>query len=120
MDDKLDKPVKTEKPWGYELLWAKTTKYAGKILFVKQGKRLSLQFHRLKDESIYVFSGKIIIQIGNADGQLVSREMNPGDCVRIEPMTHHRIEATEDTYLFEVSTPELEDVVRLCDDFNRV
>jgi mannose-6-phosphate isomerase len=117
---KVNKAQKTDKPWGYELLFARTDKYAGKILFVKKGHRLSLQFHNVKDETIYVYKGKIRFQFGGADGNLVGSVLTEGDCVRIEPLARHRMEALEDATLLEVSTPDLNDVERLQDDYGRV
>lgn len=117
MDDKL--PRKTEKPWGYELLWAHTPKYVGKLIFVKKGHRLSFQYHNRKDESMYLHEGQARIEIEGSDGQLVSTVANPGYSVWIPPLTKHRVEAIEDTIIFEVSTPELEDVERLDDDYGR-
>ena len=117
MADKF--PLKTEKPWGFELLLAHTPKYAAKLIFVRGGHRLSLQYHREKDESMYIYEGEALIEIEGRDGQLVQSEAQPGDCIRIPPLTKHRLEAIEDTTLFEVSTPELEDVVRLEDDYGR-
>lgn len=112
-------PRRIEKPWGYELLWALTPKYAGKVLFVKKGHRLSLQYHRKKDESIYIFQGKVLLQTDGPDGKLAESIVQPGDCFRFPPMTKHRLKAIEDTTLFEVSTTELDDVVRVADDYGR-
>ncbi len=117
MAEKL--PRKTEKPWGFELLFAHTPKYVGKILFVKKGHRLSLQYHRKKDESMYLYAGKARLEIEGSDGQLVPSVAQPGYSVRIPPGTRHRVLAMEDTTIFEVSTPELEDVERLEDDYGR-
>jgi mannose-6-phosphate isomerase len=117
MDNKL--PQKTEKPWGYELLFALTPKYAGKLIFIKAGHRLSLQYHQNKDESMYIYKGKVMITVEGSDGKLVQTEAQPGYCIRIPPLTKHRLKAIEDTTLFEVSTPELEDVTRLDDDYGR-
>ena len=117
MKEKL--PRKTEKPWGYELLFALTPKYAGKVIFVKQGHRLSLQYHEKKDESMYVYEGKAILEIEGSNGQMTATEVGAGYSVRITPGTRHRIQAIEDTTLLEVSTPELEDVKRLEDDYER-
>ena len=117
MEGKL--PQKTEKPWGFELLFAYTPKYVGKVIFVKKGHRLSLQYHEKKDESMYIYEGKALLETEGSDGHLVSTQAQPGYCVRIPPLTKHRLEAIEDTTLFEVSTPELEDVVRLRDDYGR-
>ena len=116
MEDKL--PRKTEKPWGYELLYALTPKYAGKVIFVKQGQRLSLQYHQKKDETMYIYQGKISIEV-EKEGRMVQSELSPGASIRIPALTRHRVKALEDTLLLEVSTPELEDVVRLADDYGR-
>ncbi len=112
-------PRKTEKPWGYELLFALTDKYAGKMLYVKQGHRLSLQYHEKKEETLYIYQGKALIEIEGENGELVQKEMNGGDSFHLPPMTKHRMKALEDTIFFEVSTPELDDVVRLSDDYGR-
>ncbi len=117
IEDKI--PQKTEKPWGFELLFAHTPKYAGKVIFVRKGHRFSLQYHEKKDESMYVYAGKALVEIEGNDGQVVSTVVQPGQCIRIPPLTKHRLEAIEDTTFFEVSTPELEDVVRLEDDYGR-
>jgi len=117
MEEKL--PQKTEKPWGFELLFAHTPKYAGKVIFIKKGHRLSLQYHEKKDESMYIYEGKALLEIEGSNGKLESTIAQPGYCVRIPPGTKHRLKAIEDTTLLEVSTPELEDVVRLEDDYGR-
>lgn len=117
MEDKL--PRKTEKPWGFELLFAHTSKYAGKLIFIGKGHRLSLQYHERKDETIYIYEGKVLLEIEGSDGHLVSTTLQPGQCIRIPPRTKHRLKAIEDTTLFEVSTPELKDVIRLEDDYGR-
>ena len=117
MLDKL--PQKTEKPWGFELLFAHTPKYAGKLIFVRKGHRLSLQYHQRKDESIYVYEGEALVELEGSDGRMTSARFQRGQCVRIPPLTKHRLQAIEDTTLFEVSTPELEDVTRLEDDYGR-
>ena len=111
--------TRVEKPWGYELHWAKTDRYVGKILHVKAGHALSLQYHNRKDETIYLYSGKMLFEI-ERDGQLVAQEMRPGDAVHIAPKTVHRMTAIEDCDVLEVSTPELDDVVRLEDRYGRV
>ena len=113
-------PRKIEKPWGYELLFAHTPKYAGKIIFVKKGHRLSLQYHEKKDETMYIYRGKVLLDIENADGKMVSREVQPGQSIIIPPNTRHRLKALEDATLLEASTPELDDVVRMEDDYGRV
>lgn len=109
-----------EKPWGHEILWAWADTYVGKILHVRQGESLSLQYHRQKDETISVLVGRIRLDIGPADASLETRELGPGDCVRLPPGTLHRVEALEDCDLLEVSTPELHDVVRLSDRYGRI
>jgi mannose-6-phosphate isomerase len=116
MTEKL--PRKTEKPWGFELLFALTPNYAGKLIFVKKEHRLSLQYHQKKDETLYLHQGKVRLDIEEA-GRMVSKTLLPGQSVRVTPGTRHRLEAIEDTTLFEVSTPELDDVVRLEDDYGR-
>ncbi len=117
MEDKL--PQKTEKPWGFELLWAHTPKYAGKLIFVKKGHRLSLQYHEKKDESIYIHEGKVLVETEGGDKRMYSLTLQAGQFLWIPPGTRHRIQAIEDTTIFEVSTPELEDVRRLEDDYGR-
>lgn len=112
-------PVRTEKPWGYELLFACTDRYAGKVIFVKKGHRLSLQYHKEKDEAIHLVSGKALIELENKNGEIIRTEALPGYCFRVPPMTRHRMTALEDTTFFEVSTPELNDVERLEDDYGR-
>jgi len=112
-------PLKTEKPWGFELLFAHTPKYAGKLIFIRKGHRLSLQYHEKKDESIYIYEGKALVEVEGSDGRMESTVLEPGQCIRIPPLTRHRLQAIEDTTLFEVSTPELEDVVRVEDDYGR-
>src|SRR5215211_8853054 len=102
---------RVEKPWGYELHWAHTDRYVGKVLHINAGHALSLQYHRKKDETIYVQSGKMLFEIGPKDGPLDRREMNPGDVVHVTPFTVHRMTAIEDCDVLEVSTPELDDVV---------
>ena len=111
---------KVDKPWGYELRWAITDHYAGKILHVRKGEALSLQYHRSKDEYQYVVSGSVDIEVGGPDGALLTRRMDPGDTLHITPGTRHRLTALEDTDIFEVSTPEVDDVVRLEDRYGRV
>jgi quercetin dioxygenase-like cupin family protein len=101
--------TRVEKPWGYELHWAKTDRYVGKLIHVNAGHALSLQYHNLKDETIYLHSG----------GELKKREMLPGERVHVTPKTVHRMTAVEDSDIFEVSTPELHDVVRLEDRYGR-
>ena len=115
-----DTPVsRVEKPWGYELHWAKTERYVGKVLHVKAGHALSLQYHNVKDETIYVYSGKMLFEVEQKKGELTKIEMGPGDVFHVTPKTVHRMTAIEDTDILEVSTPELDDVVRLEDRYGR-
>ena len=109
---------RVDKPWGYELHWAVTDRYVGKIIHVNKGHALSLQYHNLKDETIYLWSGRLLFEI-EVDGKLTNREMNPGDAVHVTPKTVHRMTAIEDCDIFEVSTPELHDVVRIEDRYGR-
>lgn len=111
-------PKHVPKPWGYEIHWAHTDRYVGKVLHITAGKRLSLQYHKLKDETIYVYSGRILFETQEGD-RLVAREMKPGDSVHVPPPTLHRMTAIVDSDILEVSTPHLDDVVRIADDFGR-
>jgi len=112
-------PRKIEKPWGFEILFAETPRYAGKVLFVRKGCRLSLQYHKVKDEVLYVHDGKVHAEIERDGENKEVLTLCAGDCVRVAPLTKHRLAAAEDTTLFEASTPELDDVVRLDDDYGR-
>ena len=118
MKDQTPVQIKT-KPWGREIWFAALAGYAGKILEVKKGSRLSLQYHRKKTETQYLASGKVKMTIGTDKNNLRDLVLNPGDKYDIFPYTIHRIEALEDSSIFEVSTSELEDVVRLADDYGR-
>lgn len=111
---------KVEKPWGHELIWALTDAYCGKVLFVKAGAALSLQFHKQKDESWLVQSGRAKLELGDV-GQAVLHEevISAGAAFRYRPGTVHRVTALEDTTILEVSTPHLDDVVRLEDLYGR-
>ena len=100
------------KPWGYELHWAKTERYVGKILHITAGHALSLQYHNMKDETIYLHSGKMLFEY-EENGKLTKWEMKPGDVYHVTPKTVHRMTAIEDCDVLEVSTPELDDVVRI-------
>ena len=114
-------PKRVEKPWGYELWWARTDRYVGKILHVKRGESLSLQYHNVKDETILLQSGRLLFETRPAgtEGELRKIEMKPGDVFHITPGTLHRMTALEDCDIVEVSTPELDDVVRLEDRYGR-
>ena len=110
---------KVEKPWGHELIWAKTKDYVGKILHINKGHQLSLQYHRTKEETIYLTSGKMTFLFENEDGVLQEIPMLPGDAHHVPVGKKHRMIAVEDCDIFEVSTPQLEDVVRLDDAYGR-
>ena len=114
-------PRRVEKPWGYELIWALTDVYCGKVLFVRAGHSLSLQFHREKDESWHIQSGRAKLELGESgEGALSEEVVSAGASFRLPPGTVHRITALEDTTVLEVSTPHLDDVVRLQDEYGRV
>jgi len=108
-----------EKPWGYEVRWAVTDRYLGKILHVRKGEALSLQYHERKDECLLVVRGCVDTEIGFEDGDLKTHRMREGDSVHLVPGTRHRLTAVEDTDIYEVSTPEIDDVVRLEDRYGR-
>ena len=113
-------PERIEKPWGHELMWALTDRYCGKLLFVKAGHSLSLQFHRVKDEAWYVHTGRAKLELGAPGDSVLSQEVvGPGASFHFTPGTVHRVTALEDTTILEVSTPEVEDVVRLEDAYGR-
>lgn len=108
-----------KKPWGHEEIWAHTDKYVGKLLFIEAGKRLSLQYHNSKEETILIKDGKLLLEIGNDKDSLINVIMCPGQSYHIPPKMVHRMSAIHDTYVIEASTPELDDVVRIEDDYGR-
>ncbi len=110
---------RVDKPWGYELRWAITDRYLGKILHINKGEALSLQYHERKDEYQYVLKGALDMELGGPDGSLATHRMREGDTLHITPGTRHRMTAVEDTEIFEVSTAEIDDVVRLEDRYGR-
>jgi len=109
---------RVDKPWGHELIWAQTDKYVGKVLSISAGHKLSRQYHRQKEETLYVTRGTMRLEIGPADAIEVTT-MGPGDVFHVPPGTIHRMIAETDVELMEVSTPELDDVVRLEDSYGR-
>ena len=115
----VQRPTRVEKPWGHEIIWARSDRYVGKILVIKAGEQLSLQYHRVKDETIHVQSGQMRFII-EEDGAMVERLLEPGDGYRIRPNTKHRMIAVTDCAVLEASTPELDDVVRLQDKYDRI
>ena len=112
-------PYRVEKPWGYELIWALTDRYVGKILHIEPGQVLSLQYHNHKDETIHVLKGEIILRVKEGEA-LVERRMREGESYHIAPLTVHQMEAVTSADLLEASTPEINDVVRLQDRYGRV
>ncbi len=110
--------TRVPKPWGYELIWGRTERYVGKVLHVNRGESLSRQYHNVKDETLYLISGKIRLTLKWED-QERTVTMNVGDSYHIPPRLIHQIEAIEDSDIVEVSTPELDDVVRLEDRYGR-
>jgi mannose-6-phosphate isomerase-like protein (cupin superfamily) len=119
MSERRVAPRRIEKPWGWELVWAEAEQYVGKLLFVRAGQSLSLQYHEVKDESWLVHEGRARLELGEVEGPLEELEIVPGDAFRYRPRTVHRVTAIEDTLIIEVSTPHLDDVVRLEDRYGR-
>ena len=115
----MDLPKRVDKPWGHELWYALTDSYVGKILHIEKGHRLSLQYHRRKDESAYLLRGRLRVTSGLDADALSTVELAAGEVWRNEPGTIHTLEALEDSDVLEVSTPEVDDVVRLDDDYGR-
>jgi mannose-6-phosphate isomerase len=112
-------PRRVDKPWGYELIWAETGAYVGKILHVRAGEALSLQKHLIKDETLHLLSGEVVLLAGRGPDCLERVLIGVGESVRIHPGIVHRIEAVRDSDLLEASTPHLDDVVRLQDRYGR-
>jgi mannose-6-phosphate isomerase len=112
-------PRRVDKPWGEELIWAVTDRYVGKIITIEAGKRLSLQYHERKDEWIHVLSGRLRLTLENGAGAMEDRDLGPGEGAHVPTGRRHRYAGNDRVTLVEVSTPELDDVVRLEDDFGR-
>ncbi|MEO5940087.1 MAG: cupin domain-containing protein [Candidatus Limnocylindrales bacterium] len=112
-------PRRVDKPWGSELIWALTERYCGKVITIDTGKRLSLQYHEVKEESILVMAGRLLLHLEDDGGAMTTRELGAGDAVHVAVGRRHRFEAIERVQLVEVSTSELGDVVRIEDDFGR-
>lgn len=110
---------RVEKPWGHEEIWAETVTYVGKILFIRAGERLSLQHHNIKDETIRLLSGEMHLELENDEGIIEVIRFKPGMSTHIAPGRRHRMSAISDVQLLEVSTPQLDDVVRHEDDYGR-
>ncbi len=116
----MSKDVKrVDKPWGYEIIWAKTDRYVGKILHIEAGHALSLQYHEVKEETIRLNTGKLILEVEEPGQARQEIHMSPGDSYHLRPRTIHRMIAEETCDVLEVSTPELDDVVRLEDRYGR-
>lgn len=118
MADMIYKERRVEKPWGCELIWAHTDRYVGKILHIKKGESLSYQYHRVKDETIRLLAGEMQLEV-EVGGEKKTLHFKPGDCLHITPGMKHRMVAVDDCDVLEVSTPELDDVVRLEDRYGR-
>ena len=115
-----ESPRRVDKPWGHELIWAETDRYVGKIIAIEPGKRLSLQYHERKDESLIVLRGTLRLHLESSAGELETHDLKPGQGCRVPVGRRHRFEALQEfVELVEVSTPELDDVVRLEDDYSR-
>jgi mannose-6-phosphate isomerase len=113
-------PVHVPKPWGHETIWAQTACYVGKILHVRAGESLSLQYHRRKEETMRVLSGVLALEVGSEGEERRTVRLSAGEGWHLPPGTRHRVTAIEDTDILEVSTPELDDVVRLEDRYGRL
>jgi len=112
-------PHRVEKPWGYELIWAHTPQYVGKVLHINAGESLSLQYHEVKDETIFLFAGEMRFWAGPSLERLEEVKLSPGEAFRVVPGTVHRMQAVTDCDIMEASTPHLEDVVRIQDRYGR-
>lgn len=118
MSSGIVEPRRVEKPWGHELIWAHTERYVGKILHIKAGHALSVQYHERKDEVIHLLRGTMIYRIQD-NGELRDVALREGQSFRNEPGTIHQMEAVTDCDVLEASTPDLDDVVRLSDRYGR-
>jgi len=118
MEELFNQTQTISKPWGFELIWASTSNYAGKMLHVKAGHKLSRQYHQEKEETLHLLSGELTLELGEP-GSLFVRSLTPGETFYLPPKTIHRMIAVSDCILLEVSTPQLSDVVRLEDDYGR-
>jgi mannose-6-phosphate isomerase-like protein (cupin superfamily) len=119
MTDATEDQRRVPKPWGHELIWALTDRYCGKVIAIDAGRRLSLQRHHRKDESVYVLRGRMRLHLEDDEGTVRIHELGPGESQHVPTGRIHRFEAVEDVELIEVSTAEIDDVERLEDDFGR-
>jgi len=111
--------VRVDKPWGHELRFAITDRYLGKVIHVNRGEALSLQYHEQKDETLLMTEGVMDLELAAEDGQMITHRLSPGNCIRIVPGRMHRMVAVEDCEFFEVSSPEINDVIRVEDRYGR-
>lgn len=111
--------LRQEKPWGYELLLVRTERYAGKLLCVRGGERLSLQHHAVKDETLFLINGEAELDLERSAGECVCLRMTADQSYRVRPGQKHRLRAISDATVLEISTPELDDVERWADDYGR-
>lgn len=111
--------VRVPKPWGHEIIWAKSDRYVGKILHINAGQELSVQYHNKKDETIYLLAGEMAYRVQGTNGELEDVQLKPGESFRNTPGVIHQMVALTDCDVLEVSTPELDDVVRLSDKYGR-
>ena len=112
-------PRRVEKPWGHELIWAHTERYVGKVLHIKAGHALSLQYHERKDETLHLLRGEMRFFVGPSAAELKEITLREGDSYHVTPGTVHRMQAVTDVDMLEASTPELDDVIRLEDRYGR-
>lgn len=119
MSEAVSTGRRVPKPWGFEIIWAETERYVGKLLHIERGHALSLQYHESKDETIYVLSGLLELDFAAPEEPLRKVRLNPGDSFRVRPLLRHRMTAVETSEVVEASTPELDDVVRLEDRYGR-
>ncbi len=113
------KPRRVDKPWGYEIIWAETELYVGKLLHVNAGEALSLQMHREKDETLHLLSGEVRLAVGDSPGRMRPVTLARGESYRVKPGTLHHLEAVLDSDILEASTPHLDDLVRFSDRYGR-
>lgn len=113
------RPERVEKPWGHEMIWAASDRYVGKVLHVRAGHALSLQYHEVKDETLHLLRGELRFWVGERSGALEEVPLETGQSIRLRPGTIHRMEAVTDVDVLEASTPELDDVIRLEDRYGR-
>lgn len=112
-------PRRVEKPWGYELIWAETDEYVGKVVYVRAGEALSLQFHEERDETLFLLRGEITLEIGPGVNSMQRVPIEEGEAFRIRPGVLHRVVAETEVEILEASTAELDDIIRVRDRYGR-